>query len=154
VVVADQFAAHGFSTTLVNNPLQNAIDIPVHARPSGLHRNRCCGTGLRRSAKTQSRWKVSFSRRVRTVPFWYREQRHQLACEVERANSRPSEARDGNGCDPRRTAEPDQPDGRRCLLVLFGASGDLTKRKLVPGLFNLAKEGAAAKEFCHSWNHT
>src|SRR5207248_6369421 len=27
----------------------------------------------------------------------------------------------------------------RCLLVLFGASGDLTKRKLVPALFNLAK---------------
>jgi len=26
-----------------------------------------------------------------------------------------------------------------CLLVLFGASGDLTKRKLVPALFNLAK---------------
>ncbi|HEX3740607.1 MAG TPA: glucose-6-phosphate dehydrogenase [Terriglobales bacterium] len=27
----------------------------------------------------------------------------------------------------------------RCVLVLFGASGDLTKRKLVPALFNLAK---------------
>ena len=26
-----------------------------------------------------------------------------------------------------------------CVLVLFGASGDLTKRKLVPALFNLAK---------------
>ena len=27
----------------------------------------------------------------------------------------------------------------RWVLVLFGASGDLTKRKLVPALFNLAK---------------
>jgi glucose-6-phosphate 1-dehydrogenase len=27
----------------------------------------------------------------------------------------------------------------RCVLALFGASGDLTKRKLVPALFNLAK---------------
>src|SRR6202162_569206 len=26
-----------------------------------------------------------------------------------------------------------------CVLVLFGASGDLTKRKLVPALFNLVK---------------
>src|SRR3972149_5026807 len=27
-----------------------------------------------------------------------------------------------------------------CLLVLFGASGDLTKRKLVPALFGLFRE--------------
>src|SRR5206468_5578197 len=26
-----------------------------------------------------------------------------------------------------------------CVMVLFGASGDLTKRKLVPALYNLAK---------------
>ena len=30
-----------------------------------------------------------------------------------------------------------------CAMVLFGASGDLTKRKLVPALFNLVK--AASK---------
>ena len=35
----------------------------------------------------------------------------------------------------------------RCVLVLFGASGDLTKRKLVPALFNLAKEGLLPKNF-------
>jgi len=35
----------------------------------------------------------------------------------------------------------------RGLLVLFAASGDLTKRKLVPGLFNLAKEGLLPKNF-------
>ena len=28
-----------------------------------------------------------------------------------------------------------------CLIVLFGASGDLTKRLLMPALYNLASEG-------------
>ena len=32
-----------------------------------------------------------------------------------------------------RTAEP-------CVIVIFGASGDLTKRKLVPALYSLAKQ--------------
>jgi glucose-6-phosphate 1-dehydrogenase len=30
---------------------------------------------------------------------------------------------------------------QNCALVIFGASGDLTKRKLIPGLFNLNKRG-------------
>src|SRR5713101_1387579 len=34
-----------------------------------------------------------------------------------------------------------------CVLVLFGASGDLTKRKLVPALFNLAKAKLLPKTF-------
>jgi glucose-6-phosphate 1-dehydrogenase len=38
------------------------------------------------------------------------------------------------GLSRERTAEP-------CALVIFGASGDLTRRKLVPGLFNLALDG-------------
>lgn len=35
----------------------------------------------------------------------------------------------------------------RCVLVLFGASGDLTKRKLVPALFNLAKAALLPQDF-------
>src|SRR3954471_2060586 len=35
----------------------------------------------------------------------------------------------------------------RCVLVLFGASGDLTKRKLVPALFNLAKANLLPDHF-------
>src|SRR5215472_15148264 len=34
-----------------------------------------------------------------------------------------------------------------CAMVLFGASGDLTKRKLVPALFNLAKASLLPKNF-------
>ena len=34
-----------------------------------------------------------------------------------------------------------------CVLVIFGASGDLTKRKLVPALYSLARDGDAARAF-------
>jgi glucose-6-phosphate 1-dehydrogenase len=34
-----------------------------------------------------------------------------------------------------------------CVVVIFGASGDLAKRKLLPALYNLAKEGLLPKEF-------
>jgi glucose-6-phosphate 1-dehydrogenase len=34
-----------------------------------------------------------------------------------------------------------------CVMVLFGAGGDLTKRKLLPALGNLAKEGLLSQQF-------
>src|SRR5215831_16610323 len=34
-----------------------------------------------------------------------------------------------------------------CLIVIFGAAGDLTKRKLIPSLYNLAKAQLLPKEF-------
>jgi glucose-6-phosphate 1-dehydrogenase len=34
-----------------------------------------------------------------------------------------------------------------CAMVIFGASGDLTKRKLIPALYNLAKEKLLPKDF-------
>src|SRR5882724_11163256 len=39
-----------------------------------------------------------------------------------------------------RTAEP-------CVVVIFGASGDLTKRKLVPALYRLSQERLLPAEF-------
>ena len=33
-----------------------------------------------------------------------------------------------------------------CVIVIFGAAGDLTKRKLIPALYNLAKDGLLSKE--------
>ena len=39
------------------------------------------------------------------------------------------------------------PTGDSCVLVIFGASGDLTKRKLIPGLYNLSCEGCMNPEF-------
>lgn len=43
-----------------------------------------------------------------------------------------------------------KPEDRRappCTFVIFGASGDLTRRKLVPALYNLSKDGALPAEF-------
>jgi glucose-6-phosphate 1-dehydrogenase len=34
-----------------------------------------------------------------------------------------------------------------CVMVIFGATGDLTKRKLFPALYNLAKEGFLPEKF-------
>jgi len=34
-----------------------------------------------------------------------------------------------------------------CVMVIFGASGDLTKRKLIPALLNLAQENFLSKQF-------
>jgi len=39
------------------------------------------------------------------------------------------------------------PTGDACLLVIFGASGDLTRRKLIPGLYNLACTGCMNPQF-------
>src|SRR5215470_3338263 len=37
--------------------------------------------------------------------------------------------------------------GDACTMVIFGASGDLTKRKLIPALYNLAKDHLLSKDF-------
>jgi glucose-6-phosphate 1-dehydrogenase len=34
-----------------------------------------------------------------------------------------------------------------CIMVIFGASGDLTMRKLIPALYNLARQNLLSKEF-------
>ena len=34
-----------------------------------------------------------------------------------------------------------------CTVVIFGAAGDLTKRKLVPALYNLSAHGLLPREF-------
>ncbi len=39
------------------------------------------------------------------------------------------------------------PQGDSCLLVIFGASGDLTRRKLIPSLYNLGCAGCIHRQF-------
>ncbi len=41
---------------------------------------------------------------------------------------------------PGRPADP-------CIMVIFGAAGDLTQRKLIPALYNLAKANLLSREF-------
>ena len=42
--------------------------------------------------------------------------------------------------NPGRAADP-------CIMVIFGASGDLTKRKLIPALYNLAADKLLSRQF-------
>src|SRR5437773_6703168 len=47
------------------------------------------------------------------------------------------------GVDAPDTSPPSEP----CVMVVFGASGDLTKRLLVPALYNLACDGLLSENF-------
>jgi len=42
---------------------------------------------------------------------------------------------------------PGKPGGDSCVMVIFGATGDLTKRKLIPALYNLAKAKLLSRKF-------
>jgi glucose-6-phosphate 1-dehydrogenase len=46
-----------------------------------------------------------------------------------------------------RTAGPPMPQGESCVLIIFGASGDLTRRKLIPALYDLACIGCMNPKF-------
>jgi glucose-6-phosphate 1-dehydrogenase len=46
-----------------------------------------------------------------------------------------------------KTVEAPEKPGDPCVMVIFGASGDLTKRKLIPALYNLAQEKLLSKQF-------
>src|SRR6185503_9899850 len=46
-------------------------------------------------------------------------------------------------CPPRRQAKPADP----CTMVIFGASGDLTKRLVVPALYNLLRTKVLPEHF-------
>lgn len=45
------------------------------------------------------------------------------------------------------SALPILPHGDPCVVVIFGASGDLTRRKLLPALFHLACSGCLTSDF-------
>ena len=48
------------------------------------------------------------------------------------------------------TSAPAETQGRiadRCIMVIFGASGDLAARKLLPALYNLGRNNLLPKEF-------
>ncbi|HVT94982.1 MAG TPA: glucose-6-phosphate dehydrogenase [Bryobacteraceae bacterium] len=48
---------------------------------------------------------------------------------------------------PQQTPPPAPRQGDPCVMVIFGASGDLTKRKLIPALYNLAKDHLLSDHF-------
>ncbi|HEY4354284.1 MAG TPA: glucose-6-phosphate dehydrogenase [Acidobacteriaceae bacterium] len=60
--------------------------------------------------------------------------------EVDQAGKSASEQEPTEGKKGERGPDP-------CVVVIFGASGDLTKRKLLPALFHLEQQGLLPKEF-------
>ena len=48
---------------------------------------------------------------------------------------------------PQKVETPPLPQGDDCLLVIFGGTGDLTRRKLVPALYDLACVGCTTRNF-------
>ena len=48
---------------------------------------------------------------------------------------------------PTALASPTLPVADPCVLVIFGATGDLAKRKLLPALYNLSGEGCLVDRF-------
>jgi glucose-6-phosphate 1-dehydrogenase len=48
---------------------------------------------------------------------------------------------------PMDASQPIPQPGDPCAIVIFGASGDLTKRKLIPALYNLSTYGLLPKDF-------
>ena len=44
-------------------------------------------------------------------------------------------------------AQPPPPQTGPCVMIIFGATGDLTSRKLFPALYNLAKSNLLSREF-------
>src|SRR5579864_3335723 len=48
---------------------------------------------------------------------------------------------------PLTSAQPIGKVADPCVMVIFGASGDLTRRKLIPALYNLARAQLLSREF-------
>ena len=48
---------------------------------------------------------------------------------------------------PQKLKTPDLPKGADCLVVIFGGTGDLTHRKLIPALYDLACVGCTTRNF-------
>jgi glucose-6-phosphate 1-dehydrogenase len=48
---------------------------------------------------------------------------------------------------PQKVESPVLPQGDSCLVVIFGATGDLTRRKLIPALYDLACVGCTTRNF-------
>ena len=52
-----------------------------------------------------------------------------------------------SNANPLREGVTAQSSAEPCVLVIFGATGDLTHRKLVPAIYNLAHEGQLPASF-------
>ena len=63
--------------------------------------------------------------------------RGEAMSDLDKPQRRNGGAHDGRAAAPRSPADP-------CAMVLFGATGDLTHRLVIPALYNLSRTGASA----------
>src|ERR1019366_9694067 len=63
------------------------------------------------------------------------------------ANSPSEYNSDMNMTSPGLDSAPSQAPAEPCIFVIFGASGDLTKRLLMPALYNMACDGLLPTQF-------
>ncbi len=52
-----------------------------------------------------------------------------------------------SGSTPQSASQPRVGVAQSCIIVIFGASGDLTRRKLLPALYNLRVDGLLSENF-------
>src|SRR5581483_824941 len=88
---------------------------------------RCCQQCARSSADT---WSPTLHRRRKRLNF--------LGVRMAQTTEEPKAA-----AVPTRIGKQGDP----CVMVIFGAAGDLTGRMLIPALYNLARAGLLSKEF-------
>jgi hypothetical protein len=120
------------------------------------------------SARAAGRWRTRWTR---TCPppcitaslharFYSPRQRRLHPPDARRAarpvrRPRGEDARDGARADVATPREPAREGSSACpvhptTLVIFGATGDLSRRKLLPRVYNLAHEGALPERFTSS----
>ncbi|MGH2993575.1 MAG: glucose-6-phosphate dehydrogenase [Solirubrobacterales bacterium] len=69
-----------------------------------------------------------------------------MAADVEKLNREPATVNVATSTAP--TAAPGLRTPEDHVIVLFGATGDLAKRKLLPGIFRLTEAGLMPERFC------
>src|ERR1700683_3704114 len=62
---------------------------------------------------------------------------------LDKLPTRTPQTRQGTASPPQRQAKPADP----CAMVIFGATGDLTKRLVIPALYNLSRTKVLPEQF-------
>src|SRR5579872_6087452 len=119
--------------------------MPASARakstPSAKKCSRPCALASADTSRVRSPWTPRQSRRNRTVIRRHRTLRSSVMPDNQPIGTPPT-ARTVESA-PRRQPKPADP----CAMVIFGAGGDLTKRLVMPALYNLARTKVLPEKF-------
>src|SRR6266478_3675536 len=105
---------------------QNSAQVPLTRSRRSLRNSSSTSGILTSMGKTCRKFAIGDGPGVTKMPDW-------LPMNAKPALEEPAEV-------PTRKADS-------CVMVIFGASGDLTKRKLIPALCNLARDKLLSQQF-------